>query len=307
MMPVIEKRLSLSAPGKINLYFELLGQREDGFHEIETIMSAVSICDRLEFRVTQDSDICLELSGKTPGIPTDERNLIVSALNLVRQTAADEGVHGLPGLKIRLTKNIPMAAGMGGASSNAASAIIAANELWALKWPFEKQTAIASMIGSDVPFFLGSQLAVCTGRGETIQPIASHFCLPVVIAKPPIGLSTADVYSRSRVPGSPNSSGPLMEAMNSGQKTRIGRLLFNRLQPFAAEITDWIDRLQYEFSRTNCIGQQMTGSGSCYFGIYQNRKVARKAAGCLSNRLRDVTIHLGHTLNCGGHQDSDRN
>ncbi|MCH2181244.1 MAG: 4-(cytidine 5'-diphospho)-2-C-methyl-D-erythritol kinase [Mariniblastus sp.] len=299
-MPVTEKRLSLSSPGKINLYFELLGKREDGFHEIETVMAPVSICDQLEFRLTDQPDLRLELSGKKQGIPTDERNLILTTLQRVQQLAVQEGKGPLPGLKIRLTKNIPVAAGMGGASSNAATSIIAANELWGLGWPMSKQVELAASIGSDVPFFLSRQLAHCTGRGEKIRPIPCNFRLPVLIAQPPVGLSTAEVYARCQVPESPQSSLSFLEALHSGQPKSIGNLMFNRLEPFAAGMTGWIERFRYEFSRTHPVGQQMTGSGSCYFGIYPNRKVARKAAGCLSNRLGDVTILLGQTLNCGG-------
>ena len=302
-MPAMEKCLSLTAPGKINLFFELLGKRDDGFHEIETVMSAVSICDRLDFCLSDHADIQLELVGDDMGIPTDSRNLVVSALNQVRKQAGEDGIDGLPGLKIRLVKQIPTEAGMGGASSNAASAITAANELWSLNWSLEKQLAVAAKIGSDVPFFLAGNLALCTGRGEKIRPIPSRFCMPIVIAKPPVGFPTAEVYSRSHLPSEPRSSEPLLEAINLGQMTTVGGLVFNRLQPFAAEMSDWLERLRYEFSRTNCTGHQLTGSGSCYYGIYPSRKVARKAAGCLSNRLRDVTILVGHTLSCGGISD----
>ena len=299
-MPVNAKRLSLSPPGKINLYFELLGERADGFHEVETVMAPVSICDQLDFRLREQPDLCLTLSGRKQGLPVNQKNLILATLNRVRQMAAEEGRYSLPGLDVRLTKRIPVAAGMGGASSNAATSIIAANELWQLGWSFGKQLDLAATLGSDVPFFLGRQMALCTGRGEYIKPIVADFRLPVLIAQPPVGLSTGEVYARSQVPQSPQSSDSFLNALDSGQARSIGARMFNRLEPFAAEMTDWIERFRYEFSRTNPIGQQMTGSGSCYFGIYPNRKVARKAAGCLSNRLRDVTILLGQTLNCGG-------
>ena len=307
IMPGNEKRLTLSAPGKINLFFELLGKRDDGFHEVETVMSAVSIYDHLEFQVTREPDICLEMANEAPGIPTDERNLIVMAINRMRQLAAEQGSDHLPGIRIRLLKKIPAAAGMGGASSDAASAIMAANELWGLNWSLKKQCELASTIGSDVPFFLNSHLAICTGRGEKIKPIAANFRMPVVIARPPQGLSTADVYARCVVPDSPRSSEELLKAFSLGRTDKIGGLIFNRLEPFAGELSEWTDRLRYEFDRTNCAGHQLTGSGSCYFGIYPNRKVAINASRCLSNRLPDVTILNGETLNCGGDQFSDRN
>ena len=306
-MPVNEKRLTFSAPAKINLFFELLGKRDDGFHEIETVMSAVSIYDHLEFQITSSPEICLEMVEEVTGIPTDERNLIVKAIHRVRQVAVEEGSGSLPGIRVRLVKQIPAAAGMGGASSDAASAIMAANELWGLKWSLRKQSELASTIGSDVPFFLCSHLAICTGRGEKIEPIAADFRLPVVIARPPVGLSTADVYAKCVVPDSPRSSGELVKAFSLGRIDKIGGLIFNRLETFAGELSEWTERLRYEFDRTNCTGHQLTGSGSCYFGIYPNRKVAINASRCLSNRLPDVTILSGETLNCGGDQFSDRN
>ncbi len=170
------------------------------------------------------------------------------------------------------------------------------NHLWNCRLGLTSLQRIGAQLGSDVPFFLTGGSAVCTGRGEQIFPLRCPAHVPVVIVKPPIGLLTGDVYRRCSIPPLPISSGGMSEQMSSGKTREIGKQLFNRLESVAAGMTDWIARLKSSFSGINCLGHQMTGSGSSYFGLFSNQIAALQAAACLSNRHPDAKIFACVTL-----------
>lgn len=300
--------LEIVAPAKVNLFLELKGKRDDGFHEIETVMSSIAVYDHLRFQLRNDSLIKLNLSYSSPGlqprekdvIPSDQRNLICKSVALVREIATAEGkaAHCEQGMNIELLKNIPSAAGLGGASGNSAAAIIAANRLWKLAWPKQKLEEIAGQLGSDIGFFMSCGTAVCTGRGEIVEPLLAPARLALVVAKPEESLSTADVFSKVKL--KPESipmhhSASLIQSVRGGCLREIGGHFFNRLQQFASQVTEQIATLREEFNRLGCLGHQMTGSGSCYFGLFPNSRAAKIAANRLSSRVRNTRIFCTHT------------
>lgn len=295
----------VASPAKVNLFLELLGKRPDGFHEIETVMSSVSIYDRLRFTRRQDSQLRIELHAADRGslpvedddIPTDKNNLIHQALALIRATAEADGDESSckSGIDVEVEKTIPSAAGLGGASSNAAAALIAGNHVWGLKWSKPKLVGLAAQLGSDVPFFLTGGTAICRGRGEKIELIDAPAGLAVVIAKPPAALSTAHVFSNVTISRELHCSDRLVQSVRRGNRRSMGLFLFNRLQSFAEPMTSQIKNLRQEFQRLNCLGHQMSGSGSSYFGLFSNHRVARQAASCLSARLPRVKIFCSRT------------
>jgi 4-diphosphocytidyl-2-C-methyl-D-erythritol kinase len=305
-----ENQIEIAAPAKVNLFLELLDRRDDGFHDIETVMSSVSIFDFLRFTRREDSKLVLSIRLTKHGnlpleqdvIPCDERNLIIKALDLVRATAKQElgPEYCETGINVHLQKSIPSAAGLGGASSNAAAALVAANRLWNLRWPITKLASMASQLGSDITFFLFGGTAICRGRGERVQPIDVPVQLPIVVAKPPFSLSTADVFGRVTLDNKLNASAGLVQSVQQFDKKSLGKRMFNRLQQFAEPLSPTIaglfDLLQFEFSRLNCLGHQMSGSGSSYFGVFSNVRIARLAARRLSSRLPHVRIISSQTL-----------
>ena len=292
-----ENQLDINSPSKVNLTLELLEKRADGFHELETVMTTINLCDRIRFTPRDDSKLSLKLHTGFDAIPdqdeipVDERNLIIKALQLVRQSAGIDR-----GMSVGLLKRIPSQAGLGGASGNAAAALIAANELWKLNWSLEKLQSLGAELGSDVPFFLTGGAAICRGRGEKITPVLCPSRFWLVIAKPPVGLSTAKVYQEARVPDESLSSDPILSAMASADSSSVGHFMFNRLEHFAASLSPWIVQLQKIFQQLNCQGHQLSGSGTSYFGIFANFKSASLAAKYLSNRLPMVKIFTSHTL-----------
>ncbi len=146
----------------MNLSLCLQGRRDDGYHELETVMLALRFYDELQLEAAEDGVLELTVSG-ADDVPTDERNLVIRAERLRTATGCSRGG------KVRLTKRIPSQAGLGGGSSDAAAALVAGNRLWALGLSADQLSTIAATLGSDVPFFLAPRAAVCTGRGEQVR------------------------------------------------------------------------------------------------------------------------------------------
>ncbi len=203
-------------------------------------------------------------------------------------------------MDVTLLKRIPSSAGLGGASSNAAAALIAGNLLWNLGLPVASLHAAAAEIGSDVPFFLTGGTAMCRGRGEKISSISCPVGLSIVIAKPPQGLATPDVFGRCELPIRSRQSQPVIAGIESGRQHEIANFMLNRLQPAASGLLDDILLLEKEFADISCLGHQMSGSGSSYFGVFQNQRTARIAVARLSARRPDLEIHCVKSLGRSG-------
>jgi 4-diphosphocytidyl-2-C-methyl-D-erythritol kinase len=276
--------LVVQAPAKLNLFFEVLAKRADGYHEIETLMCPVGLYDTLLFREGPEEQLeltCQRVHGA--GGPTGQKgeldlpegreNLVLRAVELLRQQA---GIRR--GASLRLIKRIPIAAGLGGGSSDAAAALVAANQAWGLAYSRGELAQFGARLGSDVPFFLSRGPAVCRGRGERVEEVPAVVGLHFVVVHPPEGLSTAAVYDRCRPGREPRTLAPMLEAIQQGDISRIGRLLFNRLRPAAESLSPWIQRLQREFAGQDCPGHGMSGSGTSYFGLCRHARHARRAA-----------------------------
>ena len=282
----------LHAPAKLNLYFELLARCRDGYHDMETLMVPVSLYDTLflkaipSVRAAEPGEIDFEFhwcgrAGRGPcsAVPADETNLVVRALELLRQKSGSTA-----GAQVRLLKRIPTQAGLGGGSSDAAAALLAANRVWGIGWSRDRLAEIACALGSDVPFFLWQTPAIVRGRGERLSPLRQIGDMHAVIVHPPEGLSTASVYAASRVPETPQQIESLLSALQSGSLGLIKRALHNRLQEAANQLSPWIHRLRDEFESVHCLAHQMTGSGSSYFGICHHARHAKQIAARLRGR-----------------------
>lgn len=257
------------APAKLNLTLEVVGKRADGFHAIETLMVPVDLCDTLEVRPGGG----LTLTCDRPDIPTDGRNLVVkAAAALQRATGCTRGA------EMRLTKRIPHEAGLGGGSSDAATALLALNDLWELNLPAPQLAAVAADVGSDVAFFLAGTAGWCTGRGEVVTPEPVGSPIDVVIVKPPVGLSTKEVYGRVVVPTPPLDGTAARDALRAGDVEGLGRALFNRLQGPAFAVAPAVEALWRELAALSPLGCQMTGSGSAVFALCRDAPEAARTA-----------------------------
>ena len=273
----------VQAPAKLNLFFEVLAKRDDGYHEIETLIYPVNLYDTLYFKEDSSGQIkfgCKMVSGnlgsngsKLGEVPLGADNLVVRSVDLVRRRA------GVPnGATLHLVKRIPSAAGLGGGSSDAAAALAAANAAWSLGWSSTQLARLGAELGSDVPSFFARGPAVCRGRGERVEPLLGSTKLHFVIVWPPGGLSTAAVYKACRPAAKPQPLKPFLDALIKGSLADVGRLLFNRLEPAAEELSPWIDRLRSQMAAVDCLGHGMSGSGTCYFGLCRHARHARRIA-----------------------------
>jgi 4-diphosphocytidyl-2-C-methyl-D-erythritol kinase len=284
-------------PAKLNLYLEITGQRGDGFHELETLMVPIRLADWLSFRATppanDDVPSPIELKvhsypavrppAQTGSVPIGSKNLVVRALEALRQRSGCRS-----GAQVELIKHIPLAAGLGGGSSDAAAALRLANRGWKLNWGQDRLAELGAELGSDVPFFLSSGAAMCRGRGERVERLPPMPTLYFVVVKPQGGLSASDVYrAYDRLPESDRFEGKCrLEATlpSSGRWGDLGRWMRNRLESAASLLMPWIAKARTAFGELDFVGHQLSGSGSAYFGVCRHAQHARRLASILRTR-----------------------
>ncbi|TWT57035.1 4-diphosphocytidyl-2-C-methyl-D-erythritol kinase [Thalassoglobus neptunius] len=289
--------LNVLAPAKLNLSLQVLGERPDGFHDLQTVMISVRVFDLLSFRPLPEQDIHLSVGDGDIGhrhsqnsfaCPTDERNLIVQAARLIQsETGCNQGV------AIHLQKRIPSEAGMGGGSSDAAATLVALNHLWGLDLSRERLHSLAARLGSDLNFFLDSfPIAICTGRGEKIEPARLDSLVHFVIVKPRSGLATGEVF-RLWKQLSEDSGQSLNSRELNGSDHRWDQLnsplawssvIQNSLQPAAESLNADVNSVLLNLSYEDGVASGMTGSGSACFGICRNARHARRVAARMQNR-----------------------
>jgi 4-diphosphocytidyl-2-C-methyl-D-erythritol kinase len=182
--------MQLYAPAKINLSLQIKARREDGFHEIETLMAPISLADRLTIEQT-DRKESIDFSCDDASLPAGEDNLVVRAAKLFQKNTQTSG-----GLKILLEKKIPHGAGLGGGSSDAATTLLGLNELLATRLAEKDLMELAAQLGSDVPFFIVQSAAICRGRGEIVSPVKMPSALRLLLVKPDFGVPTPSAYAR---------------------------------------------------------------------------------------------------------------
>jgi len=261
----------MRAPAKVNLFLEVLGKRPDGYHEIATLLVAVSLYDTLE--LAEDSTGAVRLECDAPGLTTGPDNLVLKAAALLRRHT------GCPlGARMRLAKRIPMAAGLAGGSTDCAAALAGLNRLWRLGLGRDELARLGGELGSDVPFFFHTPAAWCTGRGEMVTPLPLGRPLDFVIAKPSVGLATADVYRAVTVPDRPASGEEMRRALAAGDPEEIGRRLHNRLQEAAVGLRPEVGAMLERLRALEPAGVMMSGSGTSLFALCRDPGEAQRVA-----------------------------
>jgi len=260
--------MELNAAAKVNLALEILSRRPDGYHEIATVCMTVDLSDRL---VLEEAD-SLEVRTSAPGVPSDERNLAYRAAAALRQAAGIEY-----GARITLDKRIPVAAGLGGGSTDAAATLVGLNRLWGLRWPVERLEELAVGLGMDVPFFLRGGAAMATGRGERLRPL-SGAALALVLVNPRFAVSTADMYGRV-TPSMYSDGGRARDAasaLETRRSSRVARTLYNGLEVAARAAYPQIGHMQAALVAAGALGAAMSGSGPTVFGVARSLEQARQ-------------------------------
>lgn len=264
------------SPCKVNLLLNILRKREDGFHELETVMQPVQLCDRIAVEKAASG---ITLTCSNPALPVDNSNLVRKAA-----TAFCRAANVTDGVKIHLEKCIPLAAGLGGGSGNAAHTLCALNELFGLPLTTAKLQELAAVLGSDVPFFLQSQPALAYGRGELVQPLDPFPALRgahILLIHPGFGVSTAWAYqSLAKFPdalqGKVGRAQQLIGLLQSSDLATAARAFYNALEAPVLPKHPLL-ALYQEFLRTNgAPAVLMSGSGSTTFALTHTRDTAER-------------------------------
>jgi 4-diphosphocytidyl-2-C-methyl-D-erythritol kinase len=262
-------RLVLRTPAKVNLALEILGKREDGYHEISTVLQAIDLFDRLTVEDAPD----LSLATTDPALPVGDANLVVRA---ARALGGAAGVRR--GARIALDKRIPVAAGLGGGSSDAAATLVALNRLWGLRWSARRLGELAIGLGMDVPFFLGRGRALATGRGERLEPLPGDGGYALVLTNPNFPLSTREAYGR--VPAGwrsePTGTREVVAALRLRSAARLGAALTNHLEDVVAPAVPAIGQMKAALLAAGALGAAMSGSGPTVFGVARSLDHARQ-------------------------------
>lgn len=261
----------------MNLALEVLSRRADGYHEIATVMQAVELADRI---VLEDADT-LELRTTAHGVPTDASNLALRAALALREAAGVER-----GVRIVLDKRIPVAAGLGGGSADAAAVLSGLNRLWGLRWPLARIADVAVTLGMDVSFFLRGGTALATGRGERVDRIPG-MALALVLVNPRFASSTAEAYGRL-TPAMYSEGGrarAVATALRSRRAERVADCLYNGLEAAVIPAHPEIGRMKAALSAAGALGTLMSGSGPTVFGIARSLDHARQ----IQRRVRRVS------------------
>jgi 4-diphosphocytidyl-2-C-methyl-D-erythritol kinase len=273
--------LSVPSFAKINRNLQILGRRPDGYHEVSTLLQTISLHDDLHFETTGDGAI--SLSCDEPGIPTDEQNLIVRAAHALKlRYEVDQGA------SVRLEKRIPTQAGLGGASSNAAVALLALAHLWDLEATALELREIAGDLGADVPFFLLGGCGLASGIGATVSPIpdkADSDGNYLIVIKPNANVSTAKAYAALRSTALTTSQRePILSSSRTEADPRNSQLwplddsLKNDFESVIFDIEPEIRRTKEALLQAGALGALLAGSGSSVFGIFAGQEDQQRAA-----------------------------
>ncbi len=272
-MPTLSS-VTVRAFAKINLSLRIAGARADGFHEVRTILQTLDLSDRVRCEARRGP---FQIRCDMPGVPTDRSNLVWKSAQLLWEAA---GRAGEPrNALITLRKNIPMQAGLGGGSSNAAAALLGLRRLWRLRVPDEEMYALAARLGSDVPFFFTGGTALGLGRGEEVYPLENLPPYRVVLAIPPFGVATNDAYRWfDESPDRGRGGFP-----DDGREKRSWSLfpnvpMINDLEGPVAARHPVIGQLKQRLTSLGASMAAMSGSGSTVFGVFASSTAAGRSA-----------------------------
>jgi 4-diphosphocytidyl-2-C-methyl-D-erythritol kinase len=270
--------MRLLSPAKINLFLYVTGKRKDGYHNLYTLMCPVSLYDIVELNF---NSAAVRVRCAHPEVPEDESNLAHRAAQLFFERLTVSRGNLSQGVEISIAKKIPVAAGLGGGSSNAAAVLIGLNRHFASPFPPEVLKEIGLVIGSDVPFFIQGKPSVATGVGEVLTPVQDLRAFYVLLVNPGVPVSTAEVYKNLNL-GLTNSPKINKEAFFRVRNIDPVRYLWNDLERVTASKFPEIQTIKEALLASGAEGALMTGSGPTVFGLFYDVERARQASRVLS-------------------------
>ncbi len=292
--------MKVKAFAKINLCLDVLRRKEDGYHEVEMVMTNVDIADVLEIKELEEKKILLKSDNKD--LAMDETNLIYKAIVLLQKEAGKDF-----GIELSLEKNIPMEAGMAGGSADAAATLKAVNELFKLNISKERLMELGASLGADIPFCIMGGTALASGIGEKLKSLKPLPKMKILIAKPNTGLSTKKVYESLDIENL-NKSGfrhrdvkEMVSVIESDkdEKTKIKEIadsLNNILELPSVKLLPFIEDIKKTMMDNNCLGCLMSGSGTAVFGIFDSDEDMLRTKKILKEDNRINYIQITNTL-----------
>ncbi len=272
----------MKAPAKINLSLDAIKKRDDGFHEVEMIMTMVDLADRIDLTDIEGDRITVDVSEGF--VPNDHRNLAYQAAALLKQRCNIKR-----GVSIYITKRIPVAAGLAGGSSDAAATLKGLNQLWDLGLSLDELAELGAEIGSDVSFCVYGGTALATGRGEIIKAIPAPPSCWVILAKPPIGVSTAEVYKRLNVNTIQHANTQeMIRAITDQNFKGICENLHNVLEAVTLDMHPEVRNIKEQMIRFGADGVLMSGSGPTIFGLVEHESRLHRVYNGLRGFCQDV-------------------
>jgi 4-diphosphocytidyl-2-C-methyl-D-erythritol kinase len=269
--------LTIFSPAKINLYLRIAGKRPDGYHELVTVMLPLDFGDEITL---QSRKTGLTLQCDNPTLPTDDTNLALRAAKKLAKVFAVR-----QGAKITLKKRTPLAAGLGGGSSNAAAVLMGLERHWKLGAPTEKLHGLAASMGSDINFFMAGGAALCRGRGEKIEAIPCRLSAAILLVNPGFGISTKWAYenwakavAELRLTAPPPEVSLLLRALAEDDLAAVSRCLFNSLEAPSVRKYPVLELIKKAMRDGGAAGALMSGSGATVFGLFADAKAAGKSA-----------------------------
>lgn len=271
---------------KLNLTLDVLGKREDGYHDLKSVMQAISVRDDVEIDIGTGKPWCMSCTAE--GIPCDERNLAWKAAKVY----LDAMKFDPDGLEIRITKRIPSEAGMGGGSADAAAVLRALNRHYGNPLSILALAELGAQVGSDVPFCVLCGTAEVTGRGEKLRKLPDMPDCIFVICKPHFASSTPELYQKidEKAIGQRPDHSAMESALLSGDIKAVAGNLWNVFDPIVTEEHLELNYIKSIFNTYGAIGYQMTGSGSAVFGIVENFEYAAVICNMLKENYPQVFI-----------------
>jgi 4-diphosphocytidyl-2-C-methyl-D-erythritol kinase len=251
-----------AAPAKANFGLRILGRRPDGYHAIQTILQMLDLCDWLTFSPTDTATI--QLTCVPPVLPTDDSNLVIRAAKLLQQTFQVQ-----QGVEITLDKRIPIAAGLGGGSSDAATTLLGLNHVWRLHCSHASLYRLAAQLGSDVPFFLDGPTALASGRGEILSPVPSPPPLTGILLNPGFGVPAGWAYAQfdGRSSATDATMPGILQALDGRDLPWLAKVVVNDLEPGVVSTYPVIRQLREALGAVGALVTFMSGSGPTVGGI----------------------------------------
>lgn len=254
----------VKAPAKINLSLDVLHKRPDGYHEVKMIMTTIDLADRIELSDREDGRIVIYSHNRF--VPDDQRNLAYQAAQILKRR-----YNISKGVNILIDKHIPVAAGLAGGSSDAAATLRGLNTLWELGLSLDTLAEIGAEIGSDVSFCVYGGTALATGRGEIVEHIEAPPRCWVILAKPEIGVSTADVYRNLKIEEMDHPKvDAMVHAIQSGNYDEMCSLVGNVLEAVTLKMHPEVALIKEQIKRFGADAVLMSGSGPTVFGLVQH-------------------------------------